>query len=299
MFDIDWVINDYLEAVGGQPPIRWSEARETWDDDKLHVTDLTKCPRQVALRWRRAPQDKRPPQDARKFVLANFQHELLYRAFDWLGILIDKEVPVPMPDGWSGTADMIVNEFYDKLDADHGTVNVGDSKNPVAGAKKYLRKYPQPEDVLQVSTYSAFLPTIYRELEGQTEGQVFYLPLGGASKGLSTRFPLLTKDEVCAKMLDLERVREDIPDPLPLRVFMTNRREYKRKDGTTTVSGTLYYGTDWRCSYCLFACPNRQLAKEPEYLGKSGSGGFTDVQSMGRKLSDEVEEFLLHDAMGG
>src|SRR5574343_13933 len=150
MFDIDYIIGDYLASVNGQPPIRWSEAREVWDEGVLHVSDLNACPRQVALRLRGFPAAPRPPQEARKFVLANFQHELLYRAFDWYGILIDKEIPVPMPDGWTGTADMVIDEFHDKSSVDGGTVNVGDSKNPVAGAKKYLADYPRHEDILQV-----------------------------------------------------------------------------------------------------------------------------------------------------
>lgn len=298
MFDIDYIIGDYLASVNGQPPIRWSEAREVWDEGVLHVSDLNACPRQVALRLRGFPAAPRPPQEARKFVLANFQHELLYRAFDWYGILIDKEIPVPMPDGWTGTADMVIDEFHDKSSVDGGTVNVGDSKNPVAGAKKYLADYPKPEDILQVSVYSAFLPEIYRELEGQTEGQVFYLPLGGASRGLSTRFPLVPKVEVMEKMRDLEAVRDDIPDPLPLKVFITNRREYTRKDGTTTVSGNLYHGTDWRCSYCRYECPNRKAADEPVFLGKTGTKGLSELTSAGHRLSAEIGEFLLRDAVG-
>ncbi len=293
MFDLDHLIADYLKAVDGQPPITWTESRATWDENMLHISDLSSCPRQVALRLRRTPADDRPPQDARKFVLANFQHELLYRAFSWYGILVEKEIPVPAPDGWSGTADMVITEFFDKEGVNP---NVADSKNPVAGAKKYLGEYPKPEDILQVSAYSAFLPQVFPDLAGQTEGQVFYLPLGGASRGLATRFPLVPKDEVLAKMKELEAVRDEIPDPLPLKVFITNRREYVRKNGATTISGNLYYGTDWRCGYCRYECPNREVAETPTYLGKTGSKGLTDLTYRGRQLLDEIQEFLLHDA---
>ena len=291
MFDIDHLIADYLASTDGQPPITWTESRATWNEDLLHISDLSSCPRQVALRLLRTPAEDRAPQEARKFVLANFQHELIYAALSWYGILVDKEVPVPVPDGWSGTADMVLTEFWDE----EGThVNVADSKNPVAGAKKHFGEYPRPEDILQVSAYGAFLPEMYRNLEG--EGQVFYLPLGGASRGLCTRFPLLPKDEVLAKMKELEAVRDEIPDPLPLRVFITNRREYTRKDGTTTISGNLYHGTDWRCGHCLYHCPNREIADSPTFLGKTGSKGLTDLTYHGRQLVDEIQDFLLYDA---
>lgn len=293
-FDIDLTINDYLESVGGRPPIRWSDARESWDNDILHVTDLNACPLAVAKRLRGEAQEPRAPQESRKFVLANFQHELLYRALDWLGVLVDKEVPVPLPDGWSGTADMVLSEFYDEEDCGVKE-NVADSKNPVAGAKDYLASYPKPDDIRQVSVYSAFLGEIYPGLEDQTEGQVFYLPLGGASRGKETRFVLLSKNAVLEAMRSLERVRSEVPEPLPLTIFWQNRRVYVRKDGSSSVSGSLYHGTDWRCRYCRYACPNRKVAEEPHLLCKTGSKGVSDLTDLGKRMTDDISDFLLHD----
>lgn len=296
MYDIDFIINDYLGSVNGRPPIRWSDARETWDADVLHVTDLNACPRAVGLRLRHEKQEPRPPQESRKFVLANFQHELLYRALDWAGVLIDKEIPVPLPDGWSGTADMVLSEFHDK---DGPAVHVADSKNPVGGAKKCFADYPKVEYIRQVSVYAYFLSEIYKELAEQTEGQAFYLPLGGASRGLSVRFALMTGSEILYEMEAFEdEVRESVPGPLPLKLFWQKRRVYERKDGTKTISGTIAHGTDWRCRHCRFSCPNREVADNPEILCKSGKNGLSDLTSKGRHMVDDIQRFLLFDATG-
>lgn len=293
-FDLDFLIDDYLTSVNGRPPVRWSDARETWERDLLHVTDLNACPRAVGLRLRGAVEEQRAPQESRKFVLANFQHELIYLALDWGGYLVDKEVPVPLPDGWVGTADMVLECFYD----DYSTsVNVADSKNPVAGAKKYADRYPKVEDIRQVSVYSAFLPEVYPELEAQVEGQVFYLPLGGASEWVPARFPLVGKESIIRLMEGLELVRDAIPDPLALGIVWWKRQEYVRKDGSKTISGDLYYSTDWRCRYCRYACPNRSLA-EGTFLCHVGKDGLSKVSPDGRKMLDEIHDFLLKDAGG-
>lgn len=289
-FDLDFLINDYLESVNGRPPIEWSDAREAWDRDILHVTDLNACPRAVAYRLRGEKEEPRGPQDSRKFVLANFQHELIYRALDFGGKLIDKEVPVPLPDGWTGTADCIVTGFYD---SDVDSVNVGDSKNPVAGAKKYISEYPKREDIRQVSVYSRFLDEKYPELEYQDEGQVFYLPLGGASRWVPTRFELFDRDHLIAEMDALTLlVRESLPDPLPLGLYWNNRRLYTRKDGSTTVSGDIMHGTDWRCRYCRYECPNREAAENPERLCRTSSKGLENLTTLGRHMADEIEDFV-------
>jgi hypothetical protein len=290
MFDLDWLIHDYLESVNGRPPITWSDARETWDRDILHVTDLNACPRAGAYRLRGEKEEPRGPQDSRKFVLANFQHELIYQALDFGGHLIDKEVPVPLPDGWTGTADMVLTGFYD---SSAGGVNVGDSKNPVAGAKKYIAEYPKKEDIRQVSVYSRLLSEKYPELEMQDEGQAFYLPLGGASEWVPRRFDLLDLDEIEFLMDGLTLlVRESLPDPLPLGLYWDKRRLYTRRDGSTTVSGDIMHGTDWRCRYCRYDCPNREAAKNPERLCHTSRKGLENLSTLGRHMADEIEDFI-------
>lgn len=303
-FNLDELIGDYLDYCNGQPPITWTEHRATWEPDTLHVSDLNACPRAVALRLRGEQEEERPPQEKRKFVLANFQHELIYKALDHANLLLDKEVPVPLPDGWSGTADFIAADFFDNTSGpSHFTVNVGDSKNPVAGAKKYIADYPKPEDIRQVSVYSRFLGDIYPELKEQDEGQVFYLPLGGASQWVPTRFVLLEPDDIHARMTALEDVRENVPDPLGLTLVWWRRTVYTAKDGSQSVSGDICHAPDWRCSYCRFQCPARAPKREqgsppgPKLARASGKKGLTDIQPLGRKMMDQIEEFLLNDAL--
>lgn len=297
-FDLDIIIADYLASVDGQPPVRWRERRRDWEQDVLHVTDLNACPRQVALRLKGANEEPRAPQESRKFALANFQHELIYLALDWAGILIDAEVPVPLPDGWKGTADMVLNDMFDSTEEDPSRCIVADSKNPVAGAQKYASTYPKPEDVRQVSVYSLFLGEIYHALRDESEGQVFYLPLGGASRWVPTRFTLHPENDLRQRMAHLEAVRDNLPnlpDPLPLSISWWNRRAYTRKDGGVTVSGELYYSVDWRCRYCRYECPNRELSERGQRLCRVSSSSPTEFTSLGRRMTEEIAAFLLED----
>jgi hypothetical protein len=304
MFDLDRLVGDYINKHNGWPVLTRSAGRGPWEAEQLHATDLMACPRAVAMRLRGDKAEPFPSQKVRQFWAANQQHELIYAALKDADLLVDCEVPVPMPNGWSGTADMILKSFHNQIRGRGGKTedrfHVADSKNPHPNMVKYYDGYPKPDDIFQVSVYTRYLHGAPHTLEN--EGEVFYMPLGGAGEYKPTRFPLVPWTEIDARVRFFNEVRDNlpaIPDPLEFEVRWPKRGEPfgNRRMNRGMAGGDIVLGTSWRCSYCNYQCPNRDHQAQRVVKVSTAGGEYTMTWSKGmEKYTDAVERLLEESA---
>ena len=288
-YDIDAIIASYLRDHGGWPDIRRAKPQK-WDEGLLHITDLTACPRAVAMRLRGDTTEGPTPGEERMFWGANMMHELVYHALEYHGLLERCEVPIKLPDGWSGTADMLLPVYLTGGEGRH----VADVKTSHPNILRYGSTLPKVEHVWQVSAYSHFLGI-------DDDAEILYFPLGGSGASITKRVRLIPGEQVEERMRELEAVREMLPDlPGVLGSVIEHRgvRRHERLDGTVTYTADIVQRhSDWRCSYCRFACPGRGRGGSSLLARISVGPDGIEVKptQLGKMMMDEVQDFIAQD----
>jgi hypothetical protein len=228
----------------------------------LRFSEMGSCPRKLALRWRGAPRRPESPlrtyERLRMFESANYQHDLLGKALDHFGVLLQAEVDMGslLPEGVSGRPDYLVDmEKYLRLGDPDGQYAPGNSiwelKTPDPRVADNPERTPRHEDILQVMiadvlgreafelTYNPRL--IVAVAGGKGPMYVFEIPrevYEGEAKAL-VEFYLAERTKVLAD-----------PDYLPAKM-----EPVAQMKGTTKVVEAAHWNCNvtW-CPYCYWSC---------------------------------------------
>ena len=299
-FDIDRLIQKWIED--GRPvkkgaPLPY-EHGDNWPQDKLHVTDVGRCQRQVVLRVvRKAPMRPNTAVEDSMFDLANYMHWRANRALDHAGLLAYEEEPINIGEitGRSDAGRILENGKVRCID--WKTVHPNWVKKTDRGADNRVGDYPKEKDVQQVSIYRMAGVT------GNADGwvDIGYLDRGGSnpSKYCAGINPTLGMT-LMAMIHDLEETvahARDDPDWLPdiLQPYIKWGQRYFDRQGNYT-GGEILYGPDWQCRYCrVINCP---AMRENRVLGKMTKSRGLELTDIGRRMKGEIELFLELDAEG-
>jgi hypothetical protein len=269
--NLDNIFLEYLEALGD--PI-------AWHDDKLHVSDLGMCHRMVMLRLLGGAEVVPVSDDERRrtlsmFYLGNHEHEMVYKALERKGMLIDKETKIiGLPDGWRGRLDAVIE--------DGNGPRILDVKT-----KKYLAKratYPPYNNALQVATYHIYMKKHY----GLKQSPILYY----IQRDLDHHFGIIaevdvneeTENHVRSEMSLLDSYRNKLPDLPPT---MEKVMKYDKKTGVVSLLGHHYCHPNW-CDYFMTAC---KPDMEEEILATINDFSIV-LTDAGKKMEEEVFEFI-------
>ena len=236
----------YIDAYEGNPPIECYFNADPWEEDKLHISDLGKCPRMQMLRLNHAPKKKRDAEtlanEALMFMQGNWIHALTVGAADWAGILITYEQELPgLPPGWTGHYDMI----WDNRLANMAVAWDGKSVRP--NAFNYAYTWPKLPNKLQMQGYLKYLTEV-------AYGDVEYIDRGGSNP---PQLFEITRDNEAVEniMFDLEMWNADrtrrIGPILPPVLEPTYTVSYtKVRNELVHRISSVFYGPQWDCEWC-------------------------------------------------
>ena len=300
MFDIDMLIQKWIED--GRPvkkgaPLPY-EYGDDWPQDKLHVTDVGRCQRQVVLRVvRKAPMRPNTAVENSMFDLANYMHWRANRALDHAGLLAYEEEPIKIGEitGRSDAGRILPNGKVRCID--WKTVHPNWVKKTDLGTDNRVGDYPKEKDVLQVSIY---------RFAGVTDNaddfvDIGYLDRGGSNQSKYCDLIRPMPDDLIQQQLEsLEYIvnyarehREWLPSIL--QPYIKWGKRYFDRRGNYT-GGELLYGPDWQCRYCrVLDCP---AMRENVSLGKMTKSNGLQLTDAGKRMKGEVELFLELDAEG-
>lgn len=234
--DWDQILADWILA--GKPDEMFAPKNVVWEHDKLHASDVVKCPRQTALRLR-GEKEWRPPQDTIMLEAGTTRHWKLYSALRWKGIKFRYEVPIDMPEGWSGTADIIL------LEDEETCMDIKTQRAEAFKREARHSIWPQEHWVVQTDVYQIFRPSV------KATG-VIVSDRDGTNQSRTIAIPTITTERieyVKERMDYLEWVRDHVDIELPpmLEYSMKWEKLTKTKDSWT---GDLYYAPPWQCKVC-------------------------------------------------
>lgn len=279
MYDFDFLLANWIKA--GKPDPVVPEIKEYWNPAVLHASDLGKCPLQVKLRLGGEVEVKT---DCEIIMLnaGTERHFNLYSAIKYAGIDYLCEYPVEMPEGWTGTCDLIlpVTDYYWLYDLK--TVRSNAFK-----MNEVFNDWPKDYEIRQVHTYLYYgapasgASIIHSDRDGSNPSQVHMVP----------QFNLEYESAIREEMAMLEAVRDsdDKPPMLPRKIMWKDARLLK--SGKT--SGDVYDNPDWRCSYCgMESCPQHRA--QGILLMKVRDKGVTFTKA-GDRYTDQLAQFLDGD----
>ncbi len=260
-------------------PVHFTPDNTKRDNTVLHVTDVGDCPRKVAYKLL-GHKEVRPPQDYIMLDAGTDRHNKMYNALAHAKYDFQCEVPAPMPDGWSGTCDLLIADTTDCDLKDFKTVRAAAFRREAS-----FPEWPKPAHRQQVHIYKYWLDKrapigalsiVYMDRDGSNQSQ---------EKAVLTEAP-----DVPALMAEYEAVRDALPympDPLK-RLGLTWKDKRPLKSGG--FSADLYDGVDWRCSYCYMRdCP--MSGARELMVAQRRAKGLT-LTEYGRSRADEVYDWL-------
>ena len=228
-----------------------------WDMDKVHASDLGKCPRKMSHRLHHSPAvDKsmgEQDSELRQFYVANIIHNLIYNAFVWDERLEDFEVDLTpwMPDGITGTCDGIWENF-------DGEYEVLDAKSLHPNWRSYMKSYPKMENVAQLSMYYFALKKRSTVIDKKmVRARMYYVGRGDKTRGLECPFDpdaALLRSQID----ELIVARNTEPDQLPVMPKVL------KKTGGDTRLTKIELVPDWNCEwcdYCGLSCVPNDMKK--------------------------------------
>jgi hypothetical protein len=247
--------------------------------DRLFVTDVGKCHRQV--KYRLTGEDARPSTPAKQlmFELADDIETTVAAAMKWAGILQDYQGGVSLDDreNWGGRTDIII---------DDGGIEL---KTSMSNAFKGFRAddMPKPDHLRQAGVYEHYVGVAF---------SLLYVDRGGQNAPQQFEVPALDWDATSAQMdaLDDVRMTAGLPDCLPLVITRKNWRKSHIDLGQFSIewSGEVYLGPDWRCgSYCPYdKCPAKR--KESKMLAKMTKKDPIVLTHDGQRHEDDLYRYL-------
>ncbi len=221
----DWLVTNAIEKK--RDPLR------------LFVTDVGKCPRQVALRMTRAERRAETAQQRMMWDLARYIEETLMFALDHAGQLLEYQAPVDISDreNWGGRLDIVR-----KVD---GKVQIVEVKTERSNALKRRKDgtlvypLPKPSHVLQATVYDLYYDYLQWSAE-PTDPVVWYAARGGSNLPLEC---VVKPDHDAAVRLmnELDAVRAALPELPPMLPKVLKLTRYGK---------FLESQPDWQCTYC-------------------------------------------------
>ena len=210
------------------------------DPERLFVTDVGKCLRQVALRMVGAERKLPGPQDYMMWDLAEYIESTYMLALDNLDLLFEYQVPIEIADrdNWGGRLDIVR-----RVD---GVLRIDEVKTVRSNAFNFDDR-PKQDHIYQVTIYDHYYD--YGEYE-HADPAICYFDRGGSNPP-EEHVVKADFEPVGYLMDELEAVRgalPALPDLLPKVLKLTN---YKK---------VLKCVPDWRCSYCDY----RDLSCHPD-----------------------------------
>jgi len=216
-----------------------SAPKDTWDDGKLHASDLAvaipgadgKCPRQLWLRLQGA--EKQPLHPGQMLMFAA-GHRLHAACVEWLRVGLEggwevqdaeRDLSDILPEGITGTCDCV-------LYGPNGEVVVVDFKTVRGNAFRFLDN-PKPANVLQLQTYCYALDADY--------GKLLYVDREG--QNFAKEFTVDRDDEAVERAVEVAKRTKALQAPPPVL-------DPTLKKGKPTLP--------WQCSWCDYAdmsCP--------------------------------------------
>ena len=208
------------------------------DPKRLFLSDIGKCPRQVAYRLLETEEEYESEQEKINktimFDLAEHIEETLWLALEekGMGVAFQPEVPLPDRENWGGRADII---------ADYCGRRVLEVKSIYPGAFKYPLENKYPQHHHQANSYDIYLQDIY----GLEAGPLIpYFDRGGQNTPQEIEVWMDSSGTI-RLMDELDEVREnlpELPDKLPKCLTLTS---YNKK---------IVYGPDPACRlpYCRY-----------------------------------------------
>lgn len=257
------------------------------DPKRLFVTDVGKCPRQVALRMMQA--DRKPvlPQQRMMWDLAEYIEETLMKALDVAGELESYQEPVVLPDreNWGGRMD-IVRRVGDKLQiVEVKTERSNSLKRNADGNLAYA--HPKPNHVRQASIYHHYFD--FGE-DGELPPVIWYAARGGSNLPVECVIDNVDFEPIRLEMDELDTVRDNLPELPPMLPKVIKETSYGK---------VLKYVTPWDCGYCDFAgvscSPDLSEQVWAELDKKAGTWSIKGAANQS-KLSGWAEE-RAHEAL--
>ena len=239
-----------LAATYGSAPspydlwlVHLNEERRRKRNGRLYVSDLGKCPRQVAYWLLDTPARKEEPlarwNSLRKMRGGVLYEDELRKALEWSGQLVEYHHHFDLRDNWGGELDFIVKDYP----VPGIPERVLEQKTEFNKAYLFRVKAPSPDHVYQTTTYDDALgglpapPIVHYERMPDTK----YAKGSGAN--LWCDHVIDPKPDVTPLMDELDAMRAslpELPDILP--------RGLKRTDRGKNIRLV----PDWRCGYCYF-----------------------------------------------
>jgi hypothetical protein len=221
--------------------------QDDWQPDLLHASEIGGCPR--ASMYRLSHEDEKPRSESSKanraimFWSGYRLHYLTYSALNAAGLLVSHEQAVPLPDGWTGRLDALIQTASDSLPI------LYDCKTVLPNALKYSYDMPKDKDCLQLGVYAYALN---HTSDGVKEGIIEYVDRAGSNSPLEC-YPIdLTnwRGEAQVAMAALEKARDELPYLPEILPPVYVGSYWKRRGENYRDLKTISYQPDWRCSYC-------------------------------------------------
>jgi hypothetical protein len=209
------------------------------DPERLFVTDVGKCPRQVALRLTGAESTPVGPRQRMMWDQAEYIEKTLMQALDAKGLLYEYQAPIDIHDrdNWGGRLDIV--RYVD------GCLQIVEVKtvNPMAFPHQDRPKEPH---VHQATTYDHY----YDYTAEHTDPVLWYVDRGSDAYD-PEEHPALTEWEPIAALMDeLDAMRKALPELPPMLP-----RVIKEFDKGKTIK----QGPAWQCKpttkhgYCPYS----------------------------------------------
>lgn len=295
MRDLVDILDAYLQAKGKGDSSAWAckawaiQANQTMagkqrDSQRLFVTDVGKCHRQV--KYRLIGEPRRPLSVAQRLMFEQAEdiEATVAAAMRWEGILLDYQQGVDLADreNWGGRKDITITDPL--------TIEVKSSRS---NAFKGYRSddMPKPAHLVQAGIYNHYdgIPAV-----------LLYMDRGGTNPPQQFEVPELDWEQTSAEMDAYDALREspDSPDILPQVIVRENVRELKKSripfgELRLSWSGEFYLQNDWRCgfSWCEYdRCPAKK--RERRILMKTSVKDGVVLTSEGRRHEAELYSFL-------
>jgi hypothetical protein len=210
------------------------------DPHRLFVTDVGKCPRQVALRL--LGHERKPilPQKRMMWDLAEYIEETLMKALDAAGELLEYQAPIDISDreNWGGRLDIVRS-----VDGNVQIVEVKTERSNALARDKngdLKKKHPKQNHVYQATIYDHYYD--YEDCAALPPA-LWYAARGGSNPPYECE---IVPDFAPIKFLmdELDEVRAALPEVPPMLPKTLKLVSYGK---------TLKYVAPWDCGYCDYA----------------------------------------------
>jgi hypothetical protein len=285
---IDW---DQVQAdwITAGKPLHVPRIKGDWEPLLLHVTDLNKCPRQVALRLQ-GEQQVNFPQEIITMDAGTERHWAIFSALMWGGFDPIYEVAVEgLPEGWSGSIDLLLKLPVNEVIFDFKTQRAQAFKLEASRSQ-----WPKPEWVEQLDTYRIFTPravasaNVVMDRDGSNQTQTIWTPSLTPERAQVIREKMIFLEDVRTRALNANG--PTIPHMLPVTVRWEDVRDTRKG-----WSGDLIYGPSWKCSYCgMESCPQHRAHKRVLATRRATKGLVLTAE--GRRQVEAIEDFLEEGA---